>query len=209
MTWTVWWIFAISEIVLSITPGPAVLYVLSSALRSGSRKSVASTLGVLTANTIYFVLSATGLGALLLASYNVFSAVKYMGAAYLVFLGLKALFAKTSLLGPAGDTVASEKRAVQLYRDGVVLQLSNPKAIAFFSALLPQFINPRSPVAPQVAILAVTSVVCEFCVLLTYGLVAGRASAVARRPRFASWTNRVAGTLLIGAGVGLARLKRT
>lgn len=207
MSWTTWWIFAATEAALSATPGPAVLYVLSSALRSGAQRSVASSLGILTANTVYFGLSATGLGALLIASYQLFFAVKWIGAAYLVFLGLKALLGRTQVLG-AANPASVETRSGRLFGGGIVLQLSNPKALIFFTALLPQFIDPKSAVAPQVAILAVTSVVLEFFILLGYGVAAGKATELARRPRYAAWTNRAAGTLLIGAGVGLARLKR-
>jgi threonine/homoserine/homoserine lactone efflux protein len=208
MNWTTWWIFATTETVLSMTPGPAVLYVLSSGLRCGARYSVSSTLGILAANTAYFVLSGTGVGALLVASYNLFFAVKWMGAAYLIFLGARALFSKNSLLAATGGT-PRQSRPWRLFSDGFVLQASNPKAIVFFTALVPQFINPRSAVAPQVAILGVTSVVLEFFVLLAYGFAAGRASALALQPRYARWTNRIAGTLLIGAGAGLAALKRS
>ena len=208
MTWTIWWIFVTTETVLCLTPGPAVLFVLSSALRSGARKSVASNLGILAANAAYFVVSATGVGALLIASYNLFFLVKWIGAGYLVFLGLRALLGKSSVLASPQDKLV-EARGWRLLADGFVLQASNPKAIVFFSALLPQYIDPKSAVAPQVAILGVTSVVIEFFVLLGYGIAAGCASALARQPRYAAWTNRVAGTLLIGAGAGLAALRRS
>jgi homoserine/homoserine lactone efflux protein len=151
--------------------------------------------------------SATGLGAVLVASSSLFFAVKWIGAAYLIFLGLRAIFGQAGEW-TASDSTPPDRNARRLFVDGFVLQASNPKAIVFFSALLPQFIDPRSAVAPQVGILGVTSVVIEFFVLLGYGLAAGKASTVARQPRYAIWTNRVAGTLLIGAGAGLAALRR-
>lgn len=201
-----WWLFAGTETVLCLTPGPAVLFVLSSALSAGARKSVFSNLGILAANTGYFVLSAAGVGSLLLASFDLFSVVKWIGAAYLIFLGLRALFGKTSVL--AAGIEEKQTRPLRIFGDGFILQASNPKAIVFFTALLPQFIDPRVPVVPQVAILALTSMVIEFSVLLGYGIAAGRASELARQPRYAAWTNRTAGVLLICAGAGLAAIRR-
>lgn len=204
---TTWWLFAGTETVLCLTPGPAVLFVLSSALRSGTRKSVFSNFGILAANTVYFVLSAAGVGSVLLASYNLFIAIKLMGAGYLIFIGARALFGKTDVLSAAAPV--KEKREWRMFTDGFILQASNPKAIVFFTALLPQFVDPHRPIAPQMAILAVTSVAIEFCVLLGYGAAAGRATELARQPRYAAWTNRIAGGMLICAGAGLATLRKT
>jgi homoserine/homoserine lactone efflux protein len=183
--------------------------VLATALRRGPRASIGSTLGILSANTIYFALSATGLGALLLASYRIFFLIKWVGAAYLIYLGVKALLSKSGAFGNPETPSQSSRSSPRLFMDGLLLQLSNPKAIVFFAALLPQFIDPKGDLVLQVLVLGITSVVIESVVLLCYGLAAGRASAVAREPRYARWTNRVSGVLLIGAGSGLAALRRS
>jgi homoserine/homoserine lactone efflux protein len=207
VTWTTWWLFAVTETVLSFTPGPAVLFVLSSALRVGAKKGVPSILAILAANTSYFALSATGIGALLVSSYRIFFAVKWVGAAYLVYLGARAILGHQSVV-PVEEHTAAAVGGWRLFGDGFVLQMSNPKAVVFFSAILPQFIDPRREVVPQVVILGLTSTICEFMVLMGYGIAAGRASVLARQPRYAKWTNRIAGGLLIGAGAGLAALRR-
>jgi threonine/homoserine/homoserine lactone efflux protein len=195
MTWTTWWIFVCTETVLCLTPGPAVLFILSSALKAGARKSIFSNVGILAANAVYFALSATGVGALLLSS-KLFLAVKWIGAAYLVVYGLRLIFGKDE---PVQELAVADPKSHHLFFSGFTLQISNPKAILFFSALLPQFLNPHAAIVPQVLILGITSVVIEFSILLAYG-VAGSSLT----PRYARWTNRVAGGLLISAGAGIA-----
>ena len=205
MTLHVWAVFVVTEIVLSLTPGPAVLFVISQGLRHGGAKSIWASIGILSSNAFYFMLSATGLGALLLASHDLFLMVKWLGAAYLVYLGITTLLNKGAEGGlfpeNAGLSTASGPR---LWLRGFSLQAANPKALIFFTALLPQFINPAEPVAWQVLILGISSVVAEFFVLVGYGVLAGRAAHLARLPRFVHLTDRVAGVLLIGAGASLA-----
>jgi threonine/homoserine/homoserine lactone efflux protein len=188
-------------------PGPAVLLVLSQAIARGTRLAIWSILGILAANTTYFVLSATGIGAVLLASYELFFAIKWIGAAYLVWLGVSAFLGKSKVLsvsGSADRTMAGR----YMFANGFILQMSNPKALIFFTALLPQFIDPRARIWPQIAILAATSVVIEFLVQLFYAMLAGRANSFVMRPRFAAITDRIAGSLLIAAGAGLAAVRR-
>jgi threonine/homoserine/homoserine lactone efflux protein len=205
MTFETWALFAITETALSITPGPAVLLVLSQGLTRGTGPSVYASLGILTGNACYFALSATGLGAVLLASYEVFSAIRWLGAAYLVWLGISAFRGTSAVLAVGAGAATSPLRT---WGNGFVLQASNPKALVFFVALLPQFIDPHGSVLVQVAILGVTSVILEFCVLLAYGALAGRLTAVAARPRFQTLANRVAGSLLVAAGVSVAVQRR-
>jgi len=206
MTFSTWALFALTEGVLCLVPGPAVLLVIAQGLAQGGRASILANLGILTGNTIYFALSAAGLGAVLLASYEVFFAIKWIGAAYLVWLGVAAFFGKSSTLSV---TAARERpRPLKMLINGVVLQLANPKAILFFTALLPQFIDPAEPLLAQFVILAVTSVVLEFLVLLGYGGLAGRAAVAAQKPELTRWINRVSGSLLVAAGVGLAAIRK-
>ena len=203
MSWHVWLLFAVTEVFLCLSPGPAVLFVISNGLSRGGGASLWANAGILTGNTFYFLLSSFGLGAMLLASHDLFTMMKYAGAAYLVFLGVQTL---------RGSGLASEPtRALEegysgwkTLARGFGLQVANPKALVFFVALLPQFIDARQPIAPQVAILAITSVLIEFVVLSGYGYLAGRASTLARLPRFVKQTNAASGVMLILAGAGIA-----
>ena len=208
MKWEVWLLFVMTEAVLSLTPGPAVLYVLSQAIRRGPAKSVWASWGILSANAAYFVLSATSLGAVIVASYKLFFLIKWLGAAYLVYLGIGSFLGKSSVVS-LPEAGADSRSGVRILRDGFFLQGANPKALLFFTAILPQFIDTRHNIAFQILVLGISSIVVEFAILFTYGQLAGRVLVTARSPRFEKVTNRIAGSLLIGAGVGLARLRRT
>jgi homoserine/homoserine lactone efflux protein len=200
--WETWSLFFLTETALCLTPGPAVLFVLSQGLGGGAAASIRANLGILTGNALYFLLSATGLGAILLASYDLFFCIKWVGAAYLVWLGIRALRASGTVLpesSPASGRVFARAFAVQA---------ANPKAIVFFTALLPQFIDPAGSVPFQIAILALTSIAVEFSVLAMYGTFASRLSRIASQPRVMALFERSAGLLLIGAGLRMATLRR-
>ena len=203
MSWGSWFFFSGTETLLCLTPGPAVLFVLSHGLARGGRASLWANAGILAGNTFYFVLSALGLGAILLGSHQVFTVIKYAGAAYLVYVGARTIRGAGLALhreAIARDTTGAWRALTR----GFALQAANPKALVFFVALLPQFINARRALAPQVAILGVTSVVIEFFVLAGYGYLAARAAAIARQSRFITVTNRVSGGMLVAAGAGIA-----
>lgn len=208
MHWEVWTAYAVMETALCLAPGPAVLLVLSQGLARGTLASIWSNLGILSGNAIYFLLSAVGLGAVLIASYDLFFAIKWIGAGYLIWLGVSAFVGRSPILSVRRDDSQAALSGARMYLNGIILQLSNPKALVFFTALLPQFVDPAVGVAKQVVILAVTSFAIEFIVLAGYGALAGRVTHMASRPRFASLTNRTAGTMLIAAGVGIARIRR-
>jgi threonine/homoserine/homoserine lactone efflux protein len=202
MTLTIRAFFTLTEAALCLTAGPAVLFVVSQGLKHGSLKSFWANAGILTGNAFYFVLSATGLGALLIASHRLFLRVRWLGAAYLVYLGIKTLLSRNAARGLA--TVPDKNSGGRLWFRGFAVQATNPKALIFFTALLPQFINPGAAISIQLLILGISSLFVEFIVLGGYGILAGRASTLAGVPRFALATNRVSGGFLIAAGAGLA-----
>jgi threonine/homoserine/homoserine lactone efflux protein len=160
-------------------------------------------LGIISANAIYFTLSATSLGAIIAASARFFTIAKWTGAAYLIYLGIKALRSAGSshavdLREGAAVQEPGDRRRV--YLGALTLQLANPKALLFFLALLPQFIDPAQPVVAQMLILAATSMLPEFCILLGYGWLAHRALRASAKFGMSSGMNRWLGWIE-GAGL--------
>jgi homoserine/homoserine lactone efflux protein len=207
MTWATWGWFLLTEVLLDLSPGPAVLAVTGTALRFGLRRSLLTTAGILTANATFFALSAAGLGAMLLASHRLFLVIKWVGAVYLVYLGAAALLGRGHAASDQSDPAEHARDTVSAWstwRNGLILQAANPKAILFFTALLPQFIHSNAPVWPQILVLGLTSVVVESAVLGSYGFAAARASRIASSLRARQVLDRASGVMLIGAGVGVA-----
>jgi threonine/homoserine/homoserine lactone efflux protein len=201
-------LFAMTEFILCLIPGPAVLCILSQGMRHGSRKSLRGALGVITGNAIYFGLSTLGLGAVLLASKTLYLSIKWIGAGYLMYLGLKMLF---STFANSEETLDVEKcvavKGRRMFLQGLTVQLSNPKAIVYFTALLPQFVTTDSSIPLQFLVLGIISILIEFPVLVIYGWGASTSRRIFRQKLRFAWFERIAGTLLIGAGLKLAFLK--
>jgi threonine/homoserine/homoserine lactone efflux protein len=198
VNWDTYWLYVLTEAALSLSPGPAVMLVIAYGLTQGARRSVPATLGILSANAVYFAISATSLGALLVSSRTFFFAIKWLGAAYLLYLGSRALFGRPSPI-TASDRTARGSSWRSVYASGLTLQLANPKTLIFFVAILPQFVDPRLPIGAQMAWLAAGSVVPEFFILAGYGFLASRAAHIATDPRYARWTDRIAGALVLAA----------
>jgi homoserine/homoserine lactone efflux protein len=197
MTIETWIAFCLTETVLCLTPGPAVLFVVSVALARGGRAGVAAALGILAGNTFYFLLSATGIAAVIVASNELFTVLKWSGAVYLVWVGVRMLRTKTAPLEVSPQPVH------RAFVRGFIVQTANPKALVFFVALLPQFLNADAPVAIQVAILAVSSVAIELVVLVLYVAGAARARTLASA-KLAAPLERIGGEFLVAAGARLA-----
>jgi homoserine/homoserine lactone efflux protein len=201
-------VFAVTEFLLSLTPGPAVLLIVSQGVTAGFRLSLQGAVGILTGNAIYFFLSALGLGTLLLASTTLFQIIKWLGIAYLILTGIRMLFSKSPATEDDAivDLEVTRKRPLKLFSQGLLTQLANPKAVVFFTALLPQFVSPNGQVLEQFLLLGVVSIAVEFPVLVSYGWLAQRGSRLFPE-RFSSLP-RIAGGFLISAGLGLASMRR-
>jgi homoserine/homoserine lactone efflux protein len=205
MTLEAWLLFCLTETVLCLNPGPSALVVISQSVTRGHGAGVRATSGVIAANAIYFAISASGLVAVHALSAQAFTAIKWGGAAYLLWLGTRMIV--RSFAGGANAPAAGRPAEGRAFWRGFVAQGANPNLLVYFGAILPQFVDPRAALVPQVAILALSSFVIEFTVLSVYAGLAGRAGRRAA-PRFHALLERVGGGLLIGAAAGLARLER-
>lgn len=209
MHWQVFAAFAATQLLFAFSPGPAVLLTVSHAMRGGWGDSLKVALGVQAGNGVYFVLSALGLGALLHASETLFHAVKWAGAAYLVWLGLRTIVNARRNAQPAstesGSRVALTSRP---FVQAVLTQLANPKSVLFFGALMPQFIDPNGPLLLQYVLFGLICFVTEVPVLAGYGWIAAQGRRYATSERVAVWRERISGGLLMGVGASLAAVRR-
>jgi threonine/homoserine/homoserine lactone efflux protein len=200
--------FIAISLLATATPGPSVLYVISAGVSSGARGAGPGMLGVLCADALYFALSAAGLGTFLLASYTIFSIVKFAGAVYLVYLGCRLL--RLAFVGGKSARVDVAKTPTQTrwFSGGFMLHAANPKALLFFVSILPQFLVPGDPITPQIAVLGCLHMIIAASVLCGYGLFAGTVRVFADRPWFARTMYASSGSMLVAAGVSLALIRR-
>jgi homoserine/homoserine lactone efflux protein len=210
MNWQSWSLYLATEIALSLSPGPAVLLVLSQALRGGMARGIGAAVGILAANVVWFALSALGVGAAILAAGDLFLAIRWLGAAYLIYLAIRSAWGAFRPAAPdAVESVDSPPAGLSggWGRDafrGFVLQMTNPKALMFFVAILPQFIQPNDSLERQMLILGVTSIAAELPVLVLYSALASRARNAARDRRWARTIDLSVALLLAAAACGVA-----
>ena len=207
MTLAVWLAFAAASTVLLLIPGPTVLLVVSYALTQGRRVALATAAGVALGDFTAMTLSLAGLGALLLASATLFTVLKWIGAAYLVYLGIKLWWAKPAL--PTVGEVVAGREARGIFLHAFVVTALNPKSIAFFVAFVPQFIDHQAPLLPQLAIMEATFVGLATLNVLLFALAADGLRSRIRRPNVLKWLNRAGASCLVGMGAAMAALSRS
>ncbi|SLN48625.1 Homoserine/homoserine lactone efflux protein [Roseovarius litorisediminis] len=202
-----WLTFVAASTALLLIPGPTVLLVLSYALSQGRRVAIASATGVALGDFIAMTASLAGLGALVLTSATLFTILKWVGAAYLIWLGVKLLRAPRS---EGLDTVATaDSTPRQVLIHAAAVTTLNPKSIGFFIAFVPQFVTIGAPLAPQFAILIATFVILAALNALAYALLADRLRQTIGRPNVITWLTRAGGMTLIGMGLITATLRRS
>lgn len=204
MTLDAWFVYVGVVLVFMVVPGPSHLLMIATGLKNGFRRSLVTAAGDLSANAIQMTLAGLGLATALVASRHGFAVVKWAGVAYLAWMGVRQIRASfRASRGPG--TVAVPASAGRLWLTGFLTSAANPKAVVFFAALFPQFIDPTRALAPQLVVLGGTYLVIDGLFLSVYGLSADRLAARTSGLRGAV-VERLAGLGLIGSA-GLLALK--
>ena len=214
MSLHIWWLYVATVFVISAIPGPNMLLVMTHGAQHGLRRSSATMAGCLSALVLMLSVSAAGLGVFLKAWPAMFDALRIIGAAYLIYLGVKAWRANvdahvdaTADDAPRNSAAKPVRSRAALFRNGFLVASSNPKAILFAAALLPQFINAAAPTLPQFGILVATFAVIEVSWYLVYAGFGLRIGATLKSRSVAKTFNRLTGGLFVGFGAMMALVR--
>ncbi|WP_426359634.1 LysE family translocator [Pseudocolwellia sp. HL-MZ19] len=199
-------LFFMTTLVVVLSPGPAALAVTAEAASNGFKKSTLVVLGIATANVVFFILSATGIITLIIASQTLFLTIKWIGVVYLLYLGFTAVFSQS---GPLSIQASNKKhsKAYKIFMRGFVLEISNPKALLYFSALLPQFVDINAPIVPQLITLCLITMVLYLVCYSLYGYLGFKSRGKFIKPIIIKLINRSAGAMLIFAGLKMATVE--
>ena len=208
MSFEHWLAFAVASAILVAIPGPTVLLVVSYALGHGRRAALATTAGAALGDLTAMTLSMFGLGMLLAESAALFAALKWIGAAYLIFLGLKMWRSPPSIRGDGAAAAPAETRPARIFAHAYAVTTLNPKSLIFFIAFVPQFISTQIPAVQQMVVFEATFVTLAALNAFGYAMLASAARSAVRRPRTQRIVNRAGGTLLIGAGLATVVWRR-
>lgn len=207
MTLYTWWAFFAAVFFLSGTPGPNMLHVLRRSVSFGARRSIAAMAGCMAAVMIVLAVSAAGLSAVLMASPKVFDALRYMGVAYLVYLGIKAWRGSDVPVTIGPNTPKAILSRTALFRGGFLISVSNPKLLLFAAAFLPQFLDKNLPQLPQLLILVATFSAAEAFWYGVYALGGQSLAGYLTRPSLKKAFDRITGGVFMGFGAALLRIR--
>jgi threonine/homoserine/homoserine lactone efflux protein len=196
-------------IVTTASPGPAVLTAMKNGSHYGYNKALIGIFGNIVAMLVLCFISAAGLGAIILSSAVAFTVIKMLGGGYLIYLGIKAWRKEPMALKNNKLSQDAKVENGALFKESFVVGISNPKAIAFYTALFPQFVDPNSPVIPQLLILASIFVFFSFSFLSLYAAMSAKMSGLLNQVKIQQWFNRITGGLFVSFGLVLATSSRT
>ncbi|HZB36249.1 MAG TPA: LysE family translocator [Gaiellaceae bacterium] len=197
-------LFVLAALALAVVPGPAVLYIVAQSVDQGRLAGLVSALGIGTGGLVHVAAATVGLSSLLASSATAFTIVKYAGAAYLILLGIRRLLTREEV----GEEAHQPPRANrQIFRNGVVVNVLNPKTALFFLAFLPQFVDPDASAATlQILLLGLIFVVIAFCSDSMWALAAGTLGSWLRRSRWYLGVKRwMTGTVFVGLGLSTVK----
>jgi threonine/homoserine/homoserine lactone efflux protein len=202
MNWHLFSAFLVITVLLFLTPGPIVTLIVTTGARSGTRAALMTVAGATTGNAIMLAGIALGLSWILKSSAEIFDVLRWVGAAYLIWLGIQAwrnAGAASGAVPPGGHVHISR---------GIIVAITNPKSIAFFTAFLPQFIDPTLPVGHQLVVMCVVSVILGGVLDCGWAVAAGLGRAWFLKPQHNKLLGRISGTVLIGGGLWLSLIRR-
>ncbi|MDO6746082.1 LysE family translocator [Gilvimarinus sp. 1_MG-2023] len=198
-------IFLVTTVMLILVPGPAAITVAAQGASYSSRQACWGVLGVASADVLFFALSATGIASLLLASNFMFSVIKWFGVVYLLYLGISALFSQSGVIKLSVERKESSRK--KIFSQGLVVQLANPKALMYFTALLPQFIDPSKPVLFQILLMGASCLLADIIVYSVFGRLGDRIAKQKLKSWVITFINKATGVTLISTGIRMASLE--
>jgi threonine/homoserine/homoserine lactone efflux protein len=204
MTWTLYLAFVAATAALILLPGPNIMMIVSNSIAYGPKRGLATVAGTSSAMAVFLGLTTLGMTSLVMAASAWFEWLRWIGAAYLIYLGVQQWRAP-----PVSETATGAPMALsRVFLQGFIVSATNPKVLLFYAAFLPQFVDTAAPVLPQMVLLSITFLVIAAGLDSCFALAAGRIRPLFANPRIGRLQNRLTGSLLIAAGLWLAVTRR-
>jgi homoserine/homoserine lactone efflux protein len=198
-------LYATTVFIASIVPGPSMILALTHGMQFGARRSIASAMGNVTVTIIQALISIAGLGTILIASAMAFQIIKFAGAAYLVYIGVCILFSPNMSFSPSSENKNRRKISLgKMFSQAALVTAGNPKAIIFFTAIFPQFINPQAAYVPQSCLLIGIGSIIAFSCFMLYAISGQKIVFLFSKESIGKYINKIIGGTFISAGIGLA-----
>ena len=198
-------LFVLTVIIASIIPGPSMLLALTHGMRYGAKKTIASAMGNVSVTLVQASISLAGLGTILFSSEIIFQLIKWAGAVYLIYMGISMLRSSNMLLSTTQLNQSTKWYSLrEMYMQSAFVTAGNPKAIIFFTAVFPQFINPDAPYLSQFFILVSTCILSAFCCFMIYAIGGQKIASLFSNTSVMKYIQKTIGGTFIGAGIGLA-----